>query len=196
MVVGYRAVRLDDHLSIRESTLSLSGATDGIRFDLDDSFDTDNTFHGAVFGLEIQSISRRRWTADGTLKIAIGATHQTAQIAGSTVITTPEGGVNTISNGLLTQASNIGNYCDNELSAVSEIGLTLRYCYRPSIDFTFGYSALFWSDVLRAGEQIDLGVNPTQIPPGTLVGEPRPAFSFQTSGFWAQAVRFGIESRF
>ena len=46
---------------------------------------------------------------------------------------------------------------------------------------------------IHAGEQIDLGINPTQIPPGSLVGEARPIFPFRDSDFWAQGLHFGVE---
>ena len=52
---------------------------------------------------------------------------------------------------------------------------------------TFGYTLLGWSDVLRAGEQIDDALNLTQIPPGTLTGAARPTFPFDATSFWAQS---------
>lgn len=63
-----------------------------------------------------------------------------------------------------------------------------------------GYSLLYWSDVVRPGDQIDRGINTTQLPTlggqGTLTGPRRPAFSFQDSDFWAQGINFGVQLRF
>jgi hypothetical protein len=61
---------------------------------------------------------------------------------------------------------------------------------------TFGYRLLYWSDVMRAGEQIDTSVNTSQIPPGQLTGETRPTVPFKTSEFWAQGLHFGLEYAF
>ena len=76
---------------------------------------------------------------------------------------------------------------------MSELGISLRRNLNCRLAATFGYSFLYWSRVERAGDQIDTTVNPTQIPPGALAGEARPAFPFNTTDFWAQGVRFGLE---
>jgi hypothetical protein len=59
-----------------------------------------------------------------------------------------------------------------------------------------GYSLVYWSKVIRAGEQIDLNVNPSQFPPGDLVGAPQPQFRAVTTDFWAQGLNFGLDFRF
>jgi hypothetical protein len=58
-----------------------------------------------------------------------------------------------------------------------------------------GYDLLYWSDVARPDEQIDLVVNPTQIPPGNLVGVARPAPTGQTSDLFLQGLSAGVEVR-
>jgi hypothetical protein len=58
-----------------------------------------------------------------------------------------------------------------------------------------GYDLLCWSDVVRPGEQIDLVVNPTQIPPGSLVGVFRPAPTGQTTDLFLQGLSTGVELR-
>jgi hypothetical protein len=44
---------------------------------------------------------------------------------------------------------------------------------------------------VRPGNVIDTGINPTQIPPGTLVGAIRPAPRLDGSNFWAQGIDVG-----
>jgi hypothetical protein len=58
-----------------------------------------------------------------------------------------------------------------------------------------GYSFLYWNDVVLAANQIDLQVNPTQLP-GPPVGELRPLFQFQRTDFWAMGLNFGVEYRY
>jgi hypothetical protein len=63
-----------------------------------------------------------------------------------------------------------------------------------------GYTLLYWSTVVRAADQIDPGLNATQVPvvrpAGTLSGPARPAFSFHETDFWAQGGAFGVELRY
>ncbi len=60
-----------------------------------------------------------------------------------------------------------------------------------------GYSFLYWSEVVRAGDQVDLVVNPDLLPPPLPGASPlRPAFQFQGTGIWAQGIDLGIEFRF
>lgn len=77
-----------------------------------------------------------------------------------------------------------------------ELGITLGYDFTCRLRATFGYTFLYWSKVARPGEQIDTELNPSQFPPGTLVGAPHPQFVFHTSDFWAQGLNFGLEYRF
>ena len=98
--------------------------------------------------------------------------------------------------GLLSQTSNLGTHRDDYVSTAWELGLKLRRRLTTNSALTFGYSWFLLSDVERAGEQIDLGVNVTQIPPGNLVGAARPAFPGTKSSFWTQGLSFGLEARF
>jgi hypothetical protein len=69
----------------------------------------------------------------------------------------------------------------------------LRREFDNGVDLTLGYTFLYLSDVARAGDQIDPMINVSQLPPGPLTGAALPDFSFQSSGFWAQGLTFGVE---
>ncbi len=79
---------------------------------------------------------------------------------------------------------------------VPEISLNLGYNITPRLRALVGYTFLYWTNVGRPGDQIDLLLNPSQFPPGTLSGAPRPAFNYNDSDFWAQGLNFGAEYRF
>ena len=98
--------------------------------------------------------------------------------------------------GLLTQTSNLGTHRDSYVSSVWELGLKVRRRLTSNTSLSLGYSWFLLSHVERAGEQIDLGVNVTQIPPGNLVGAARPAFPGEKSSFWTQGLTCGIEAKF
>ena len=67
---------------------------------------------------------------------------------------------------------------------------------------SIGYDLVYMSSVVRPGEQIDRSINPTQSvaytsdPLARLQGSAQPAFNYNTSSFWAQAVSIGVHIRY
>ena len=59
---GYRFAYLGDGVNITEATTALSGVAAGTTFDLLDSFQTHNQFHGAEIGFEYQSRVDHIWS--------------------------------------------------------------------------------------------------------------------------------------
>jgi hypothetical protein len=66
----------------------------------------------------------------------------------------------------------------------------------PQVRISVGYEFLYWSSVARPGNDIDSNINAAQVPRdprfGNGLGDPRPAFQFHQSDFWAQGVNFGV----
>lgn len=198
-LVGFRYLKLEDEIIIAENLL-VTGTdpnaipAPGTTFSLIDSFQTQNEFYGPQFGLAGEM---RRGSAFVNWRglIAFGTTHKTAAINGSTTITPPGGPATTYAGGLLALPTNIGNYSKNDFSVVPELNINVGYQVTSNLRVFVGYSFLYWSNVTRAGDIIDTTINPTQLPPGTLVGPARPAFTWNDSDFWAQGVSFGGEFR-
>jgi Putative beta barrel porin-7 (BBP7) len=63
-----------------------------------------------------------------------------------------------------------------------------------------GYNFLYLSRAVRPGDEIDTGVNPTQLQAalgrGKEVGPDRPAFPGRNSTFWAQGLTLGLDFRY
>jgi hypothetical protein len=194
-IFGYMYAQLDESVFIRDSSLSLSGVTQGTQIDLYDEFDSNNAFHGVSLGLAAHEELGERWTGDVFAKASLGGVASSTTIAGETA-TTLNGVTTTNAGGLLSQGSNLGTHREGYVSSAWELGLKLRRRLTVHSSLVFGYSWFLLSDVERAGEQIDLGVNVTQIPPGNLVGAARPAFPGAKSTFWTQGLSFGLEARF
>ena len=194
--IGYRFARLDDLLQINESTESLDGPTEGATFDLFDQFDTRNEFHGGQIGLRWTRQCHPCWSFDVATLIALGNTRGQAVIDGRTVATTADGDRTVNDAGLLAQSTNIGTYQEDKFSGIAELRLVGRRRFTRSLSATFGYTLLYWSDVLRAGEQIDTRINTTQVPPGDLDGDPAPLFLSRRTGFWAQGFNLGLEYKY
>jgi hypothetical protein len=194
-IFGYMFAKLDENVTIRDSTLSLSGVTQGTAINLYDAFDSSNAFHGASVGIAAHEELSELWTGDVFAKGALGGVASRTSISGETE-TTLNGVTTTNAGGLLTQTSNLGTHRDDYVSSAWELGLKLRRRLATNTSLTLGYSWFLLSHVERAGEQIDLGVNVTQIPPGNLVGAARPEFPGEKSSFWTQGLTCGIETRF
>ena len=193
IVYGYRSAELDDSLLIADSSRSLSGATAGATIQSLDSFRSRNVFHGFEAGFITDFRCFQYWQVNLAGKIAFGETNHTTTISGQSISTNSQGNATTNAGGLLTQQSNIGTFESNSHGVLQDFSVRLHRHIRKGITGSLGYSIHHWTDVARAGEQIDRTVNPTQIPPGTLVGEARPQHRDVTSGFVAQGITLGLE---
>ncbi len=86
----------------------------------------------------------------------------------------------------------------SRFAVVPELGLNLGYQFTPVIRGFVGYNFIYWSDVVRPGQQIDLNVNRT-FQPGSAIprtGATVPGFPFTGTDFWAQGLTVGLEFRF
>ena len=194
--LGYRYAELADLLRVDESTVSLSGPTVDSTSYLFDQFDTRNQFHGGELGIRVLRHRGVCWSAELTAQVALGSTSTKGLVAGRTEAVTADDQTAVNDSGLLALLTNSGIYDRDKFSTLSEVGVSLRRQFACGLATRFGYTFLYWSDVLRAGEQIDLAVNPTQIPPGSLEGVARPALLRKTTGFWAQGLHFGLDYRY
>lgn len=193
---GYRYADLKDLIRVDESTVSLSGPTIGSTFSLVDQFDSENEFHGGEFGIRLIKQKNFCWSLECSAQIALGNTRSLVHIDGQTIASSRDGDSTTIDHGLLTQGTNIGDYKVDKFSGIAELGVNARRHFACGLSARIGYTALFWSDVIRAGDQIDLDINTTQIVPGQLDGSPAPLFTAETSNFWAQGLNVGLEYSF
>jgi hypothetical protein len=94
----------------------------------------------------------------------------------------------------------MGHFHRDEFAVLPEIGVKLGYRLTDAILLTAGYSFLYWSEVARPGDQVDLALNPSQLPTssggGTLMGAARPAATLHSTDFWAHGLNVGIELRY
>lgn len=194
LLAGPRWLNLDEDLVITEQ---LTDAT-GTMFTVVDRFETRNNFYGGQIGARAEW-QRGRCFVNVLGKVALGVTHQEVRITGTTVITEPGAAPSVQPGGLLALPTNIGSYSRDEFTVVPEIGVKVGCQVTDRVRAFAGYNFLYWSNVVRPGDQIDLAINPTQLPtadgPGRLVGPARPAFAFQDTDFWAHGISAGLEFR-
>ncbi|MCC6491945.1 MAG: BBP7 family outer membrane beta-barrel protein [Pirellulales bacterium] len=202
MTYGVRWAQLREGLNIRENleVIEPSDPTDvGTTFVVNDNFSTSNEFIGGELGF-LWDWQYRRWSIELLSRLGIGNTRQRVAINGYT-INTPAGDVSVPGEGgLLTQrpeVGNIGRYEHNELSVLPQLGVTLGYMLTDRLKLTGGYTFLYWSRVVRPGDQIDLEVNPGNLPfavPPDADGLPaRPQVVLRDTDIWAHGLNVGLE---
>jgi hypothetical protein len=134
-------------------------------------------------------------------KVALGVTRQEVDIAGATVLFDPAGSPSAVEpGGVQALTSNIGNYRQDEFAVVPEVGVNVAAEVMPGLRVWAGYTFLYWSNVVRPGDQIDPALNPGLVPTDVTFGTPggpaRPLFSFKDSDFWAHGVNVGAAFRY
>jgi hypothetical protein len=130
----------------------------------------------------------------------VGATEQSVDINGGQIFNRVNGTVQTFQGGLYALPSNIGHFSQTRFAVVPDVGLKIGYDLTDHIQLFVGYDVLYWSSVLRAGDQIDRSLDANKIPnfggqfPAT--AQVRPVPLLQTTGYWAQGFNAGILIRY
>ena len=196
LIGGYRFYKLRDSVSITEDLRSLLTEEPG-EFLINDRFSTSNKFDGAEIGFVVDA-RRACWTAELMGRIAIGGNKQRVRINGSTVITNSLADDGEYVGGLLALPTNIGNYNRSTFAVIPQLNANLGYNITRRLKVVCGYTLIYWSSVVRAGDQISLDVNETFIPRAFDMpeGPERPAFAWRNSDFWAHGVNVGLDFRF
>jgi Putative beta barrel porin-7 (BBP7) len=205
-LAGFRFARLADELDLDQTVhnqiglLAFNRLVDpGASVTAIDQYRTTNQFYGGQIG------ARGEWATGPfsvalTAKLAVGVDDQTLIVNGSTHLRDATGAASDYAGGILANAANIGQYRSSRFALMPELGVTVGYWITPNWRLSFGYSGLYWTDVLRAGNQIDRRVNPIYVPldmsytPGAaVVRQPPPMLR---NDFWAEGLLFGAEFRY
>src|SRR5207253_3067579 len=145
-------------------------------------------FYGGQIGVRL-GVELDRFSLDMTGKFAVGSAHQLIDIQGAITQAGPNPlvppGLGTFRGGLYAQSTNIGVHDANPLSVpfmiLPSLELKLAYQLTPYIRVFTGYDILYWTQVVRPGNQLSHNVNLRQnavLDPngvGTLVGPVQPA---------------------
>ena len=209
VMAGVRYLYLNDALGMNQSITLLPGANlqvpflgvpqkAGTSFNINDSFDATNRFYGGQVAARVV-YAWKCLDVSALMKIGAGATNQQFVINGSSTIINVNGTTGTVPGGTLAQLSNIGHFSSNDFSVVPEFTLTLGYQITPCLRVTAGYTLLYWSHVMRVGNNIDRNVDPNQVPTAafpTVLPGTQPAFPAIRTEFWAQGVNVGMELKY
>jgi hypothetical protein len=198
VLTGFRTLGLNESLNLNETVGIVAGPFNGVSFNLLDQFRTSNQFYGGQVGAAGEW-RIGRWSLDLTGKLGLGMTQQRVDITGGSSINN----LGTVSvfpgNGILAAPTNDGHFTRDVFTVVPEIGFTLGYQVTEHFRLGLGYNFLYWSSVLRPGNQIDTALDPNQFatsnPTGTPTGAQHPAFVYYGSSFWAQGINVTAEFR-
>jgi hypothetical protein len=159
-----------------------------------EEFHTRSQFYGGQVGAQAETRMGRLFV-NLTGKVALGSSHEVNTINGVQVLTPPPGGgpISILPNALFAKVSNMGRSKADAFAVVPEVNLNVGYAVNDNIMAYVGYEFLYWSDVIRPGDQIDPNVN-TLFPIN--IGAPFPARKFDHTDFWAHGVNFGLALRF
>jgi hypothetical protein len=196
---GLRYLSLKETLDIREDLFDPVTLENIVVLD---NFRTQNRFYGAQVGVRTER-QFGSFTLEVIGKLAVGSTRQEVIIDGFTQVRLPDGSILLGRGGLLAlDQTNIGKFDRDVFSVVPEITINASYAVSANLRVFLGYNFLYWSDVARPGDQIDIVVNPNFIPtldpnsPPSREGQSRPTLIFTGTQFWAQGINLGAEWRF
>lgn len=201
---GYRHLALRERLTVTDrTTVQVGGQAffDGAPIAENDTrvrtdrFESTNDFHGAQVGVQA---AVRGGAFDLTLRsaVAVGVAQQKLLVSGSTVRETNGGGIQTLPGGLLAAPSNIRSETQASFAVVPEVDLSVGVRLSNWARLSVGYTFLYFSNVVRPGEQIDPAVVFNQLPsspvynPAATLGAPAPVF--RQTDFWAQGLNLGL----
>lgn len=209
-LVGGRFLNLEESITVTDTFLVLAGGVgfyngaaqpDGRGINRTDIFETRNRFYGGQIGARLEYRFGTFYVL-GKMKVALGVNSQEVAVDGRTSLFANNALADATPGGLLALTTNIGTTSREEFSAVPEASVNIGWHVTPRIRIFAGYTFLYWSDVLRPGEQIDLRVNPGVLPtapPGQfgVSGGPQvPTVLMKSNDFYAHGMNFGVALRF
>jgi hypothetical protein len=200
---GIRYLRLRETYTFTTDSPDIPPQPAGV-FRTTDEFDASNHFVGVQVGARAGT-DWGAWFAAATLKLGLGAMIQSVDVSGQLVtdeFTNNVGAPRTFAGGYFALPTNIGGHTRTVFAVVPEAALTVGYRITPWLSVFGGYTLLYASNVVRAPEQINRTINPTQSVaitgnvPAPLKGPAEPSFRFNASDFWAQGLNAGLAFRF
>jgi hypothetical protein len=177
---GFRYLDLDESLRIQTATASGTPLASVL---LDDRFATRNQLFAGQIGLKTELRCGCCFLLVRS-SIALGNGRQVVNIEGGS---TASGASSVSPGGFFALPGNIGRYQRDEFTYAPEITVKVGFHVAPGIRVYGGYDFLWWSEVVRPGEQIDRAIN------GSLSGSSPPNYQFRTSEFWIHGVSAGVQ---
>lgn len=206
VLLGYKYAELRESLNIAEiysipgSQFNnlVGGTPPGFTTSILDNFAADNRFNGGVVGFRSRlNYSSFSLITDG--RVALGNNREIYNVTGTSTL----GGLGSglaLPGGLLALNSNSGTTGRNVFTVIPELNMTLSCQLTTNLRVFAGYNIQYWTNVLRAGDQITTAIDPRQVPTDrnfipNFVGI-GPLSGFRTTDFFAHGFSVGLEVGF
>lgn len=197
---GIRYLNLLERFDMQTPDVSLANTsgTSGINYNTIDDFRAQNQFVGGQLGARA-GYQWDRLSVDLTAKVALGSTYQSLHIDGLGVASGGSVGSPQVSpGGIFAQPTNMGRYWAWDFTVVPEGELKIGYRVWRNLSVTAGYDFIYWSSVVRPGQQINRDVNLSQsgvLGAGTLSGPALPVAPLSRTDFFAHGLTLGLDFR-
>ena len=89
--------------------------------------------------------------------------------------------------------TNSGEYQRDVFAYIPEASIQIGYDVLPHVRASIGYSFMYWSNIVTAGDAVDRALNPNQF--GGLPDIPatgRPTYTLRDTDFWLQSMIFTL----
>jgi hypothetical protein len=204
-LAGYRYFMVNEGLRVEQTNVfpPAPGQELPVLTSAADQFDAHNRFHGGQLGLTAD-LTRGPVFVEATGKVALGESITVVRVSGQSVavpLGLPLQPPQFFNGGVLGQPSNSGRSVRSVFAVLPEAVVKVGYRFRDRSRFYVGYNFLYLSEAVRPGDQVDMTVDPSQVPllgrtPAGGAVAARPAPVLDCSDFWVQGLIFGLEYRY
>jgi hypothetical protein len=168
----FRHIALEDTLLVTDTSRGVPGAgvvtfngvtqPAGAVVGVSDYFSAVNRFYGGAGGVRVNWMPGR-WNLSLSGRMAVGAMHQVVTVDGVTTLTGVANPSQTAP-GLLTAGQPNGRFTGYKLSLAPDVHARIGYRVTNHITLTAGYQFQYFTNVARAGEQIERNISSTRVP--------------------------------
>jgi hypothetical protein len=198
LLVGYRFLELSDRVWIDERLVSTNVGGPivlGTQLAVTDAYESRSRFNGVDLGIRGEW-ARNRYFINGELRVALGQSDHRLDVMGLTRVMVPGVGGAAFPGGLLAGGDVIGEYTDRELAVVPQAELRIGRQMTDHLRLSVGYSFLYWSQVVRAGEHIGTTIDSSQLPSAGSTFGPGQPMPLSSSSFWVHGITANLEWRY
>ena len=87
----------------------------------------------------------------------------------------------------------LGEHTDREFAVVPQAEIRVGRRLTERLSCSVGYSLIYWSQVLRAGEHINTTINSNQLPTPSSPPAATQPMTLHSSSYWGQGLTASIE---
>lgn len=196
-IVGFRYLDLTESLNLTSTIIGVSGPFTGQSGVVTDNFATRNQFFGGTLGLRGR-YSSGRVTVDLATRVSLGTSNESQEVSGGFRAQNFGPPFTSGPEGIFAQPANEGKSSSTRFAVVPDVQIKIGYALTPTLRATLGYDFMYYSNVIRPGDQMN-----RELPKGQTFNQADPVVStnspsrlFRTTDFFAHGVNLGFEYRF